>query len=262
MPSYLIVGAMRSGTSALYEYLVRHPAVARSTTEEVHYFTLRYDKGPAWYRGHFPSRLRREHVRRRYGLELVTGEATPYYLFHPHAPGRIASLLPDVKLIVVLRDPVDRAYSHYVHARKVGVEPLPTFEEALAAEPRRLAGEVEKMHADPGYRSRNHWHFAYVGRGIYVDQLQRLLSLFARDQILVLQAEEMLRATRDVHARVLGFLGLPVMTLGNYAQHNRSRYSPMKIETRRRLAETFEEPNRRLYDLLGVDYAWGASPAR
>jgi hypothetical protein len=256
MPSFLIVGAQRSGTSALYEYLVRHPAIGRSTTEEVHYFTHNFDRGVAWYRGHFPTVLRQAYVRRRHGLELICGEATPYYMFHPHAPSRIAELLPTARLIVVLRNPVERAYSHFVHSRRVGVEPIESFEEALDAEPARLAGEVEKMRRDPAYRSRNHWHFSYVTRGIYIDQMEVLDSLFSAHQILVLSADQLLRQTAETHARVLRFLNQPVIALPNYHRHNASPYAPMDPGTRARLVETFAEPNRRLYDFLGVDFGW------
>jgi hypothetical protein len=255
-PHYLIIGAMRGGSSALYEYVVRHPHVARSTAEEIHYFTLNYHRGQKWYRGHFPTRIRRAYVRRRYGAELMSGEATPYYMAHPHAPRRIAELLPEVKLIAVLRNPSDRAYSHYNYLRRVGVEPLHSFEEALEAEPERLAGEVDKMLADPTYKSRNHWHFSYVNRGLYADQLEALFKLFPRDQVLALQSEQLLADPARWHAAALRHLGLEEITLSHYPRHNAMRYPPMNAKTRRSLAARFAEPNRRLYRLLGRDFGW------
>jgi hypothetical protein len=256
MPDYLIVGSMRSGTSALYEYLVRHPHVARSTSEEIHYFTLNYHRGLKWYRGHFPTRFRRGYVRHRYGAQLVTGEATPYYMAHPHAPGRIAELLPEVKLIVVLRNPIDRAYSHYNYLRRVGVEPLASFEEALEAEPERLAGEVDKMLIDPSYKSRNHWHFSYITRGLYADQVESLFRLFPHGRVLVLQSEQLLSDPARSHAEALRHLGLELITLPQYPRHNAMRYPSMNLDTRRWLAARFEEPNHRLYQLLDKDLGW------
>jgi hypothetical protein len=256
LPTYLIVGAMKSGTSALYEYLVRHPLVARSTNEEVHYFSLHYDRGFAWYRGHFPTVLRAAYARRRYGRRLITGESTPYYMFHPHASQRIASLLPDAKLLVVLRNPVDRAYSHYNHARQMGVEDIASFEDALEAEPARLDGEVEKMLADPSYNSPAHWHNSYLARGLYVEQVQRLFSLFDERQVLIHTAEELSSHPERVHVRAQEFLGLPVRRLSRYPRHNVRRYPPMRPETRRRLVEYFAEPNERLCEFLGVDLGW------
>jgi hypothetical protein len=256
LPSYLIVGAQKGGTSALYEYIVRHPLVGRSTNEEVHYFSLNYARGTAWYRGHFPTVARAAYVRRRYGRELVTGESSPYYLFHPHALERIRELLPDARLIVVLRNPVDRAYSQYNHSRQMGAEPLESFEEALAAEPRRLDGELEKMVADPFYNSFSHYNHSYLARGLYVEQLERLYRLFDERQLLLETAEDLATKTDDVYVRVLEFLGLPVRRLSHYPPQNVRRYPPMRPETRRRLVEYFSEPNERLYAFLGRDLGW------
>ncbi len=256
LPSYVIVGAQKGGTSALYEYLVRHPLVGRSTNEEVQYFSLNYARGTAWYRGHFPTVARAAFVRRRYGRELVTGEASPYYLFHPHALERIRELLPEAKLIVVLRNPVDRAYSQYNHSRQTGVESLETFEAGLAAESDRLGEELEKMLADPFYNSFSHYHHSYLARGLYVEQLERLYRLFDERQILLEAAEDLSTDTDAVYVRALEFLGLPLQRLSQYPRQNVRRYPPMRPETRRRLVEYFSEPNERLYAFLGRDLGW------
>jgi Sulfotransferase domain len=256
LPDYLIVGAMKGGTSALYEYLVRHPLVHRSTNEEVHYFSLHYQRGLDWYRGHFPTRMRAKYVRLREGADLVTGESTPYYMFHPHALERIRGTVPDAKLMVVLRDPVTRAYSHYNHARQMGVEDIPSFEEALDAEPERLAGEEERMRQDPTYNSPAHWHNSYLSRGLYLDQVKRLFSLFPEQQVLILSAEEMTRNPERVHAKALDFLGLPPVSYSKYPRHNSRRYPPIPAAARSRLVEYFAEPNRRLYEFLDTDFGW------
>jgi Sulfotransferase domain len=256
LPSYVVVGAQKGGTSALYEYLVRHPLVGRSTNEEIQYFSLNYARGTAWYRGHFPTVARAAFVRRRYGAELVTGESSPYYLFHPHALERIRDLLPDAKLIVVLRNPVDRAYSQYNHSRQMGAEPLETFEAGLAAEAGRLDDELEKMLADPLYNSFSHYNHSYLARGMYVEQLERLYSLFDERQILLETADDLSTDTDAVYTRTLEFLRLPVQRLSRYPRQNVRHYPPMRPETRRRLVEYFSEPNERLYAFLGRDLGW------
>jgi hypothetical protein len=256
LPSYVVVGAQKGGTSALYEYLARHPLVGRSTNEEVQYFSLNYARGTAWYRGHFPTRARAALVRRRYGRDLITGESSPYYLFHPHALDRLRELLPDAKLIVVLRNPVDRAYSQYNHSRQMGYEPLETFEAGLAAEPERLDGEPERMLADPLYNSFSHYNHSYLARGLYVEQLERLYSIFDERQILLERADDLLRDTDAVYARTLEFLGLPPQRLSHYPPQNTRRYPPMSPTTRGRLVEYFTEPNERLYAFLGRDLGW------
>src|SRR4051794_20653441 len=152
MPTFLIIGGQRCGSTSLFSYLARHPAVGRSRGKEVHFFTLEYERGLAWYRSHFPTRLTVASTRRRLGVDMIAGEATPYYLFHPLAPYRVQAVLPEARLIAVLRDPVDRAYSHYQHEVALGVETL-GFAEAVEAESDRLDGEEDRIEQDPRYVS-------------------------------------------------------------------------------------------------------------
>src|SRR5262249_27856015 len=150
---FVIIGTQRGGTTSLYRYLIDHPDVAGAMlTKEVHYFDTNLRRGPGWYRAFFPTKAARDRHRRRTGRELVAGEASPYYLFHPLVPDRAHELLPDAKLVVMLRDPVERAFSHHGHEVELGYEQL-GFAEALDREPERLAGELERMRADPAYVS-------------------------------------------------------------------------------------------------------------
>jgi len=255
LPTFLVVGAQRSGTSSLYEYLVNHPAVGRSLVEEVHYFDWNYDRGVRWYRGHFPTNVRAAYLKARSSTEPITGEATPYYMFHPLAPKRIASDLPNAKLFVVLRNPVDRAYSHHQHERAMGFETL-SFEDALEQEPLRLQGEVEKILQDPAYRGFNHQHYSYFSRGVYVDQLENLYSLFPQDQILVATSDELAKEPASVYAKAIDFLGLPPHSLPKFPKHNTGKYTPMDPTTRERLTARFAEANERLYGLLETRPLW------
>lgn len=192
LPDYLIVGAQRCGTTSLHRHLLQHPCVGRTLLglKGMHYFSTNYRRGWRWYRTHFPTNAYREWVKRKSGHDLIVGEGSPYYIFHPLAAERIAERLPGVKLLVMLRDPVERAYSHYQHMLLEGLEGVATFEEAIEREPDRLAGEVEKILADPAYNSFHHQHHSYLARGIYVDQLRPFCSLFPEDQVLVLRSED------------------------------------------------------------------------
>ncbi|HEV2894458.1 MAG TPA: sulfotransferase, partial [Actinomycetota bacterium] len=148
LPDYLIIGAQRAGTTSLHRYLIQHPGVRTTLrTKGVHFFDTAYGRGMSWYASRFPTKLTAWYVARRHGVELRTGEASPYYLFHPHVPARVAEHLPQVRLIALLRDPVGRAYSHYQHEVARGFETL-SFEEAIEAEPARLAGETQRMLAE------------------------------------------------------------------------------------------------------------------
>jgi len=164
--------------------------------------------------------------------------------------------VPDAKLVALVRNPVDRAFSHYQHEVALGREPL-SFEDALTAEDDRLRGEEERMLADPGYFSHAWWNYTYRARGRYAEQLERWFALFPREQLLILPSEDLLGAPESAHARVLEFLGAPPHRLDSYPRVFERQYEPMPPETRERLAVEFAEPNRRLYELLGRDLTWG-----
>lgn len=257
LPEFLIIGTQRAGTTSLYKYLVKHPAVAQALTKELRFFDLNYDKGIRWYRSRFPSRRYRQLTKRRTGLDLVVGEGSPDYLFHPHAPHRVARFLPDAKLIVLLRNPVDRAYSHYWHQVKRGFETL-SFEQAVDREPERLEGELEKMLRDERYLSFERHHHSYLARGLYVTQLRTWMDLFPRERFLIERAEAFFQEPSLVFNRVLEFLGLPPFELDSYDTYNAFSEGAMNPETHRRLATYFRPHNEQLYEFLGRDFGWEA----
>jgi hypothetical protein len=246
LPDFVVIGAQRAGTTSLYWYLVQHPDIASAYTKEIHYFDRHHARSVRWYRAHFP----------RDGRGRITGEATPYYLFHPQVPARLAGALPDVKLIVVLRDPVDRAYSHYWHSRRFGRESL-SFEAAIEAEPKRLEGETERLAADPHYASPSHEWFSYQARGRYADQLAAWMRHVPRDRFLVIESEELFRAPARVLEATTRFLGLPPMPSIRVERRNGGpAVPPMAETTRRELRERFRPHNERLFALLGRTFAW------
>jgi hypothetical protein len=258
LPSYLVIGAQRAGTTSLHRYLVQHPAVGTMLrTKGVHFFDTNYGRGIDWYASRFPTRLYGWHVRRRRGMELLTGEASPYYVFHPQVPYRVARHLPDVKLILLLRDPVVRAYSQYQHEVARGFETL-SFEEAIRAEPERLAGEHERLLAEPFYNSFAHQHHSYLARGHYDEQLATWRSLFPDEQLLALTSERFFAEPHRTFQRVLDFLELPPFTPAAYEVHNAHDYRQMGSGVRSLLLEHYREPNRRLYETLGEDLGWSA----
>jgi hypothetical protein len=248
LPDFLVIGAQKAGTTALYAYLRWHPAIAGPFWKEVSFFDRHWWRGEPWYRGQFPLR--------RNGR--LVGEASPSYLFHPLAPERVLSLVPDVRLIVLLREPGDRAYSHYQHEVALGREPL-TFEEALAAEDDRLRGEVERLRADPRAFSFAWWNHTYASRGLYAEQLERWFELFPREQVLALTTEELGARPAETYASVLSFLGAPPHALDSYPRVFDRDYPPMRDETRSALTARFAEPNRRLEHLLGRPLGWPAA---
>jgi hypothetical protein len=255
-PNFLIIGTAKGGTTSLYECLVEHPAVGRSFEKEPRYFDANYQRGASWYRSHFPLTTFRRSVRRRYGVDPGVFEATPYYLLHPLVPARVRRDYPSMRLIAVLRDPVARAYSHYSHQVRMGHESR-TFAEAIACEEELLAPELERMLADESYDSRPYRLFSYVTRGLYLDQLERWLRVFPREQLLVLASEDLFERPAETLPAVLRFLGLPPRPGLTLPHERRGGYDPViPDDAAERLAVVYEEPNRRLYEFLGRDLGW------
>ncbi len=248
LPDFLVIGAQKAGTTALYAYLRWHPAITGPSWKEVSFFDRHWWRGEAWYRGQFPLRP---------GGRLV-GEASPSYLFHPLAPERARAVVPDAKLVALLRDPVDRAYSQYQHEVALGREPLP-FEDALAAEDDRTRGEVERLMEDPRAFSRAWWDHTYAARGLYAEQLERWLAVFPREQLLVVTTDELGERPGEAYASILAFLGAPPHELHDYPRVFDRDYAPMEPRTRAALAARFAEPNRRLEALLGRSLGWDAA---
>ena len=252
LPDFLIIGAQKCGTTFLYQLLVQHPRVKPAFVKEVHYFDLNFRKGDNWYRSHFPLRMGNTRA-------YITGEASPYYLFHPHAARRASTVVPEAKLIVLLRNPVDRAYSHYYHqVKRVTEEARETlkFEEAIEAEESLLPAEVNKMLEDEHYKSLGHRTRSYLSRGRYMDQLLVWARFFPRRQLLVLKSEDLFDDTTNALERVLEFLALPPWTPETYSIPNKREYSGLGPLVRQRLEEYYELPNQRLYEYLGADLGW------
>lgn len=250
LPDFLVIGAQKAGTTALYAYLRWHPQITGPSWKEVSFFDRHWWRGEPWYRGQFPLRS---------GGKLV-GEASPSYLFHPLAPERARAVVPEAKLVALLRDPVDRAYSQYQHEVSLGREPL-SFEDALAAEAERTRGEVERLVADPKAFSTAWWDHTYASRGRYAEQLERWLIAFPREQLLIVTTEELGERPAETYASILAFLGAAPHELDEYPRVFERDYEPMQEETRRALAARFAEPNRRLERLLGRPLGWPARTA-
>ncbi|HEU4753558.1 MAG TPA: sulfotransferase domain-containing protein [Armatimonadota bacterium] len=255
LPDFLIIGAQKGGTTSLYEYLAAHPCVGPAAIKEVHFFDLKWDRGVSWYRAQFPTAQEKRRAEQATGQPFLTGEATPYYLYHPPAAERAFSVVPAARLIVMLRNPADRAYSHYQHERRAGREPL-SFEEALEREVERLAEEPEAMTGRAEFSSGRRRH-SYLARGRYAEQLERWLARFPREQLLILNSERFYADPAAATEQACRFLGLPPPAQAEYPRHNPGSYrGGMEPATRRRLLDHFAPENERLFRLLGERYDW------
>ncbi len=260
LPDYLIIGTKRGGTTSLARWLLEHPDVrplfpARETRKGTYYFDVNHARGDGWYRSHFPTRAAHDRRQRRAGHRLLLGEATPYYLHHPHAPARAAQLVPGAKVIALVRHPVDRAQGHWAERVRQGVETL-GFAEAIEAEPVRLAGEEERMLADPRYVSFAHQHWSYVDQGRYARGLERWLGAYPQHQLLVLRSEDLYADPAATYDEVLDFLGLAGHRPASLRGHNRTTNDEIELGLRAHLQELLAPDIEQTETLLGRDLGW------
>ena len=241
LPNALIVGAAKSGTSSLYAWLAQHPGVCVPATKELRFFDNQWQRGRRWYAACFePER----------GQSVVL-EATPNYFPHPLAPERVRSLLPDARLIFLLREPVSRAYSHHQYRLARGEESLP-FAEALASEEERLRGAEEVQRRGGVAKAFNLYNYLYTST--YAPLLERWLEHFPRAHILFLNADDLFDRPAETTGRVLDFLGLPRLQGLDLAPRNQLSYPKLADAEAAELQERFEASNRRVEELTGISW--------
>ncbi|MDM8557430.1 sulfotransferase domain-containing protein [Candidatus Parabeggiatoa sp. HSG14] len=272
LPHFIIFGVARGGTTSLYNYLTAHSNIASATLKEIGFFDYEFNKGINYYRTYFPS-----FISKYFKKNFVTGEATPSYMHHPLVPSRIKETLPNVKLIALLRNPVERAYSHYYQAVRAGRETLP-FEVAIKHQiAERACFEEGNILGEAKHVRRIYHPHAYLSKGIYIDHLRRWLDVFPRQQILFLKSEELYTDPQTVLQNTLEFLELPQWTLAKYEKYNAygqhfalvnsaktnagkksdsKEYEKMDSAVRQQLVDYFKPYNEQLYELLGVDFDW------
>jgi hypothetical protein len=254
-PAFIMIGAQRCGTTSLSRALMAHPQVARAVfRKSVNYFDTNYHRGARWYRGHFPLAEIARRTSEGQG-EPAAFEASGYYIYHPFAIERMARELPEVKLVVMLRDPVERAFSAYKHECARGYE-WETFENALELEDERLVGEIDRMRRYPTYESFPHRHHSYRHRGQYADQLDRVYRHFSRSQVHIIQSEEFFAEPAAEYRRLLVFLGLRPFESASFGRYNAEDGPPMLPRTRKTLEQHYRPYDERLASLLGRPLAW------
>lgn len=257
-PDFLVIGGQRCGTTSLFRALEQHPQIARPTLNKgINYFDINYAKGPRWYAGHFPTARA---VRRRVGPDrpFAAFEASGYYLFHPLAPHRIARDLPDVKIVAMLREPGERAFSAWKHESARGFE-TEAFDRALELEEERTRGESERMAAEPGYQSYSHRHHAYAARGDYVALLQRYYDLFPSSQIHIVFSESFFADPGREFQALTDFLGVDHVPGLTFDQHNARHSGPMPGRAMELLTERFSGQPEALEALVGRRPPWPAT---
>lgn len=255
-PDFVFLGPQKCGTSSLARYLRNHPNVLPARKKEIHFFDQNYKKGKTWYKANFPSKPYLSLYSRITKREpIIFGDSTSYYFNCPHLPERISNELPSIKLIIMLRNPVKRTYSHYYHERNKGFELLP-IDEALKNEKKRIKQELEKIDKNPYYYSFIHHHFSYLDTSHYAKHLKNWFEHFSRDQIMIIQSEMFFKKTANIYKQVLDFLNIPHIIPESFKIYNKNKYPQIDQKLQKKLEDYFVPLNEELYKLLGYSFDW------
>lgn len=240
-PSFIILGGFKCATTSLYNYITAHPQVFPSLEKELDFFDRDYSQGLDWYLAHFPALPQGP----AHPAVFLTGEATPNYLYHPEAPERIHRHFPAMKLIVVLRNPVERALSHYYFLPQ-NDRALSAFERVVMREQGRLQAALEK-NPTPDEALRR---CPYLGNGLYALHLQRWLRFFPPEQLLILPMENLAMRPAETVKTSFDFLEIPNYRLSEYKHHKEGSYPVLSEKLQRTLNKFFVPHNEQLNRLL------------
>ena len=252
LPDFIIIGSMKCGTTSLYYDICEHPCVSPAAYDEIGFFDSNFHLGLNWYRSMFPTKRRIEDIRRKEGV-AITGEDTPFYFWNPVAAKRIQKLLPNIKLITILRNPIDRAYSEYQDL--VSSESnSPSFETFIENEinTRRKDSSLITEENFEIFKQKN----SYLLKGIYVDQLKIWAGLFPKEQIFTLSTENLNSEPITALESVFQYLNLPDYKIKNIQRQKQKKYVPMNSQTRKILIEFFKPHNERLFKFIGKKFDW------
>lgn len=238
---FLIIGAAKCGTTSLYNYLIQHPDILPAIKKEIHFFDFYYDYGLEWYKTKF---------KKKYANKII-GEASPFYLYHPQVAERVFKTLPKTKLIILLRNPVERAISHYFFCK-----PNLDFETALKQE-YIVYDELNKMKNNQEYNIHDIRYYSYLSRGIYIDQIKRWRQFFPKNQMLIIFSEELFNDPQKTVDKVFKFLNVSKFILNSFEIHNKNfNKQEIKIKTKEKLKQYFSVYNKQLEEYLKVKLPW------
>lgn len=243
-PDFLIIGAMKCGTTFLYHYLNEHPEIEMSRIQEVNYFSRHYYRSKWFYRSFFPYKSR----------QMKSGESGIHYIFDPRCPARIKKDLPNAKIILLLRNPIDRAHSHYnqIHS----IDPADNFEHAIELEETRVAHLQEKIANRKFYTSVEYETYSYANRGLYYQQLSKWLEHYKLEELLIIKSEDMYANPNKTLEKVYQHIGVSIEFPQNLKPQNSREYEPMTDAMRNKLKEFFAKDSEKLKQLLGDNFSW------
>lgn len=225
-PDFIIIGASKSGTTFLYEELAKHPDIKRARMKEPRFYNRYHFLGLTYYRSFFPKRKK----------TCLSGEATTSYFYNAEVPAKVKSDFPQVKLILLLRNPIYRAYAHFQMNKKD--EPNSSFIEAL-----RNEGKGESS-------------YFYLASSLYAKNLRLWQQYFSNDQIHIIKSEKLFSQTKETLNELYDFLGIENREIDQFEKVNQGNYQVLSAEEYKRALPYFEEDMRELRNMLGSEFKW------
>ncbi len=251
LPSFIIVGAVRCGTTSLYYDICEHSCVLPASYDEIGFFDSNYELGINWYKSMFPTKFKMKKIESKTGI-CITGEDTPFYFWDKKSIERIKKDIPKIKLIILLRNPIDRAYSNYHLGVRLGSESL-SFEDSIKK-------EIELLEKNNDFESDKIEKFlrprSYIAKGLYYQQIKNWFDIFSKDQILILNTENLSVNPHQTLKQIFNFLNLPNEKIQNIQNRKVGNYQKMNENTREYLKKLFQPHNEKLFKILGREFEW------
>jgi len=255
-PDVMIVGFHKTATTSLHNYLIQHPNIIKPLRKEIGYFSVFFWRGEMWYRSHFPTKFMK-YIKSRKNENFLVLDSDPICSYHPYSPQRIHDNLPKTKLIFILRNPIDRAWSDYNQDLNRGWIPKISFEEKMKEDDTNFINMInsyksEKLLGDDLYDLPR----PYLSIGKYVVHIKKWLDYFPNEQILFLTTDEIKSDLNTSLKKIFKFLDIPEKNISNTKKHNVRKYPKMNSDTRVKLIEYYKPYNSELEKLLNTNFDW------
>ena len=248
IPNFIVIGVKRCGTTTLYEQLSEHPCIEKSAHDNLGFFNNNFELGMNWYKSHFVTNFRKKEIERKYG-KFATYDVTSSYIQKKKTAQNIFKTLPNVKLILILRNPTDRAYSEY-NQNIIDENESRDFTELIKQE----INEIQNM--ENGNLEFSSDKINLVKKGIYEKQISPWLEIFPRKQILIISTEEFGEKTTETYDKIFRFLELPEYKIKNKKRHRKGTYEAMDDKTRKILDDFYESYNSKLFQKIEETFRW------
>ena len=248
LPDFLIIGAKRCGTTSLFTHLPEHPSITSSHHDNMGFFNDNFNLGINWYRSFFIKKSHKKKIENKYG-KCLSFDTTTTYMESKTTAQNVKKVKPDMKIIVMVRNPIDRAYSQYQRTIKDNIESR-KFEDSIDDEIKKIDNEKEISFKI----NRNESN--YIKKGIYYEQLKPWFELFPRENIGIFSTEEFKINSEKIYNNIFDFLDLPHFAIKNNTIMEKGNYSSMNKEVRDKLANYYKDHNEKFFNLIGKTFQW------